>query len=80
MDIQFVLDSYSCIMYMLSYISKLEHEMSDFLKNVIKGGRDEAHNAGLLQTQASERSGVCGKDMQLTSEEAWCSYRRMTMP
>ncbi|RXN36942.1 replicase helicase endonuclease [Labeo rohita] len=40
MDIQFVLDSYSCIMYMLSYISKPEHEMNDFLKNVIKGVRE----------------------------------------
>ncbi|KAL1261372.1 hypothetical protein QQF64_006637 [Cirrhinus molitorella] len=40
MDIQFVLDSYSCIMYMLSYISKPEHEMNDLLKNVIKGVRE----------------------------------------
>ncbi|MCI4395547.1 hypothetical protein PGIGA_G00181850 [Pangasianodon gigas] len=40
MDIQYVLDPYSCIMYMLSYISKPEHEMNDFLKNVIKGVRE----------------------------------------
>ncbi len=40
MDIQFVLDSFSCIMYMLSYISKPEHEMNDFLKTVIKGVRE----------------------------------------
>ncbi|RXN36713.1 replicase helicase endonuclease [Labeo rohita] len=40
MDIQFVLDSFSCVMYMLSYISKPEHEMNDFLKNVIKGVRE----------------------------------------
>ncbi|XP_053089417.1 uncharacterized protein LOC117597159 [Pangasianodon hypophthalmus] len=40
MDIQYVLDSYSCIMYMLSYISKPEHVMNDFLKNVIKGVRE----------------------------------------
>ncbi|RXN36610.1 replicase helicase endonuclease [Labeo rohita] len=40
MDIQFVLDSYSCIMYMLSYVSKPEREMNDFLKNVIKGVRE----------------------------------------
>ncbi|KAL1268547.1 hypothetical protein QQF64_033910 [Cirrhinus molitorella] len=37
MDIQFVLDSYSCNMYMLSYISKPEHEMNNILKIVIKG-------------------------------------------
>ncbi|XP_026084957.1 uncharacterized protein LOC113060278 [Carassius auratus] len=40
MDIQFVLDSFSCIMYMLSYISKPEHEMNDYLKTVIKGVRE----------------------------------------
>nr|XP_021333346.1 uncharacterized protein LOC101884770 [Danio rerio] len=37
MDIQFILNPYSCIMYMLSYISKAEHEMSDYLKTVIRG-------------------------------------------
>ncbi len=36
MDIQFILNPYSCIMYILSYISKAEHEMSDYLKRVIK--------------------------------------------
>ncbi len=37
MDIQIVLYSNSCIMCMLSYISKPEHEINDFQKNVIKG-------------------------------------------
>ncbi|KAL6484420.1 hypothetical protein MHYP_G00064660 [Metynnis hypsauchen] len=36
MDIQFILNPYSCIMYILSYISKAEHEMSDYLKRVMK--------------------------------------------
>ncbi|XP_060756276.1 uncharacterized protein LOC132867382 [Neoarius graeffei] len=36
MDIQYVVDDYSCIMYMMSYVSKPEHEMTQFLKNVIK--------------------------------------------
>ncbi|CAM4556297.1 unnamed protein product [Leuciscus chuanchicus] len=40
MDIQFVLDAFSCVMYMLSYISKPEHEMGDLLKNVIKSVRE----------------------------------------
>ncbi|XP_051734295.1 uncharacterized protein LOC127504021 [Ctenopharyngodon idella] len=40
MDIQFVLDPFSCVMYMLSYISKPEHEMNEVLKNVIKGVRE----------------------------------------
>ncbi|KAG1928320.1 ATP-dependent DNA helicase PIF1 [Pimephales promelas] len=40
MDIQFVLDAFSCVMYMLSYISKPEHEMGDLLKNVIQSVRE----------------------------------------
>ncbi|KAI4881835.1 hypothetical protein NFI96_007838, partial [Prochilodus magdalenae] len=36
MDIQFILNPYSCIMYMLSYITKAEHEMSEYLKQVVK--------------------------------------------
>nr|XP_057929967.1 uncharacterized protein LOC131129981 isoform X1 [Doryrhamphus excisus]XP_057929968.1 uncharacterized protein LOC131129981 isoform X1 [Doryrhamphus excisus]XP_057929969.1 uncharacterized protein LOC131129981 isoform X1 [Doryrhamphus excisus] len=36
MDIQYILDDISCIMYMMSYISKPEHEMTEFLKSVIK--------------------------------------------
>ncbi len=40
MDIQFVIDAFSCVMYMLSYISKPEHEMGDLLKNVIKSVRE----------------------------------------
>lgn len=36
MNIQFILNPYTCIMYCLSYISKPEHEMSDFLKSVIR--------------------------------------------
>ncbi|KAL1276520.1 hypothetical protein QQF64_036143 [Cirrhinus molitorella] len=44
MDIQFVLDPFNCIMYMLSYISKPEHEMNDVLKNVVKGVRERNVN------------------------------------
>ena len=32
-DLQFVLDPYSCIMYILSYISKSEHELGEILRN-----------------------------------------------
>lgn len=39
MDIHFVLDGLGCVMYMLSYIPKPEHEMNHVLKNVIKGMR-----------------------------------------
>ena len=33
MDIQYITDPYSCIMYILSYISKAEHELSEILRN-----------------------------------------------
>ncbi|KAE8291448.1 ATP-dependent DNA helicase PIF1 [Larimichthys crocea] len=36
MDIQYVIDDFGCIMYMMSYISKPEHEMTEFLNSVIK--------------------------------------------
>ena len=32
MDIQFVLEAYSCVMYILSYVSKSEFELSDLLQ------------------------------------------------
>ena len=31
-DIQFILDPYSCVMYILSYISKSEHELGMIMK------------------------------------------------
>lgn len=36
MDIQYVLDEFSCIMYIMSYVSKPEHEMNEFLNKVIR--------------------------------------------
>ncbi|XP_035989961.1 uncharacterized protein LOC118561833 isoform X1 [Fundulus heteroclitus] len=36
MDIQYVLDEYSCIEYMMSYIAKPEHEMAQYLKSVVE--------------------------------------------
>ncbi|XP_076858467.1 uncharacterized protein LOC143512266 isoform X2 [Brachyhypopomus gauderio] len=42
MDIQFILNPYTCIMYILSYISKAEHEMSDYLKRVMRDSCDSS--------------------------------------
>ena len=33
MDIQYVMDPYSCVMYIVSYISKSEREMGDLIRN-----------------------------------------------
>ena len=45
MDIQYVMDPYSCVMYIVSYISKSEREMGDLLRNAQREayeGNDEA--------------------------------------
>ncbi|XP_051816503.1 uncharacterized protein LOC127537664 [Acanthochromis polyacanthus] len=44
MDIQYVLDEYSCAMYMMSYMTKPEHEMTEFLKSVVKTARESDLN------------------------------------
>ncbi|KAJ8043493.1 hypothetical protein HOLleu_10600 [Holothuria leucospilota] len=45
MDIQFVLDAYSCIMYILSYMTKAEHEMGSLLKQAQQEARDGNQDA-----------------------------------
>ncbi|XP_028298421.1 uncharacterized protein LOC114460697 [Gouania willdenowi] len=40
MDIQYVLNDYCCAQYMMSYITKPEHEMTEFLDSVIKATRE----------------------------------------
>ena len=45
MDIQFVLDAYSCVKYILSYISKAERQVGDLLKNAQNEARQEDSDA-----------------------------------
>ncbi|KAJ8026271.1 hypothetical protein HOLleu_34067 [Holothuria leucospilota] len=45
MDIQYVLDAYSCIMYIVSYISKAEREMGQLLKSAQEEARKGNTNA-----------------------------------
>lgn len=56
MDIQYVIDDFSCIMYMMSYVSKPEHEMTEYLNSefaseyrVLYGQQQELPNAIPLQ-------------------------------
>ncbi|XP_028428571.1 uncharacterized protein LOC114552071 isoform X2 [Perca flavescens] len=44
LDIQFILNAYSCIAYMCSYISKAEHSLSEYLKTVIQNARHDNVN------------------------------------
>nr|XP_021334689.1 uncharacterized protein LOC110440049 [Danio rerio]XP_021334690.1 uncharacterized protein LOC110440049 [Danio rerio] len=51
MDIQFVVDAYSCIVYIISYISKAEREMGLLLANAQK----EAHKQGNMDAKQALR-------------------------
>ena len=48
MDIQPVIDAYGCIMYIIGYISKAEHEVGDLLKRVRKEAT-EGHEEPIKQ-------------------------------
>ncbi|KAJ8033575.1 hypothetical protein HOLleu_23866 [Holothuria leucospilota] len=45
MDIQFILNPYSCIMYIVSYISKAEREMGLLLKHAQEEAREGNQSA-----------------------------------
>ncbi|XP_056598318.1 uncharacterized protein LOC130416992 [Triplophysa dalaica] len=51
MDIQFVVDAYSCVVYIISYISKAEREMGLLLANAQK----EAHSQGNMDARQALR-------------------------
>ena len=63
MDIQYVLDDYACIMYMMSYLTKAEHEMTEFLKTVIK---------------EVKKSNVNKKDEMKTIMQAYSNHREVS--
>nr|XP_055049553.1 uncharacterized protein LOC129435076 [Misgurnus anguillicaudatus]XP_055049554.1 uncharacterized protein LOC129435076 [Misgurnus anguillicaudatus] len=67
MDIQYILDPYSCIMYMLSYISKPEHEMNEMLKNVIKAVRETDVNE---EDEMKHIMQAYSKHRQVSSQES----------
>lgn len=76
MDIQYVVDDYSCIMYMMSYVSKPEHEMTEFnnvIKNVKKSNVNECNEMKqIMQAYAKQRGQLsrgCGSYLQLTPKE-----------
>ena len=41
MDLQYIIDPYSCIMYVTSYMMKSERDMSELLRKVSKEVRSE---------------------------------------
>ncbi|CAM4490552.1 unnamed protein product [Leuciscus chuanchicus] len=67
MDIQFILNPYSCIMYIVSYISKAEHEMSDYLKKVIK---DSSHDDLSERESMKQIMNAYAKNREVSAQEA----------
>ncbi|KAG1927220.1 ATP-dependent DNA helicase PIF1 [Pimephales promelas] len=67
MDIQFILNPYSCIMYIVSYISKAEHEMSDYLKKVIK---DSSHDNLTERECMKQVMNAYSKNREVSAQEA----------
>ncbi|XP_077065633.1 uncharacterized protein LOC143718457 [Siphateles boraxobius] len=67
MDIQFILNPYSCIMYIVSYISKAEHEMSDYLKKVIK---DSSHDNLSDSESMKQVMNAYSKNREVSAQEA----------
>ncbi|KAJ7991349.1 hypothetical protein DPEC_G00282880 [Dallia pectoralis] len=81
-NIQYILDEYGCIMYMLSYISKPESEMSVYLKTIVKEMSPENETEreemkGVLQAYSKHRevsaqesvARTCGLKMKSCSRE-----------
>ena len=82
MDIQYVMDPYSCVMYIVSYISKSEREMGDLIRNAQREaveGNDEAvaqlRKLGSLYLHHREISvmgsiyNICGLPLQMSSRK-----------
>ena len=82
MDIQYVMDPYSCVMFIVSYISKSEREMGDLLRNAQREaaeGNDEAvaqlRRLGSLYLHHREISvmgsiyNICGLPLQMNSRK-----------
>jgi len=67
MDIQFILNPYICIMYIVSYISKAEHEMSDYLKKVIK---DSSHDNLTERECMKQVMNAYSKNREVSAQEA----------
>ena len=65
MDIQYVADPYSCIMYVLSYVMKCENGMSEILKRVGKEFKDET-----IQSQMKKIISTFANKREVTIHEA----------
>ncbi|XP_059203438.1 uncharacterized protein LOC131982826 isoform X1 [Centropristis striata] len=67
MDIQYVIDDFSCIMYMMSYVSKPEHEMTEFLNSVVQEVRKSDVNK---QDEMNQIMQAYAKHREVSAQES----------
>ncbi|CAH1233099.1 PIF1 [Branchiostoma lanceolatum] len=73
MDIQFILDPYSCIMYITSYMLKSERAMSDLLQKVLEESRGED-----LKSKLRKVGSAFLNNREVSAQEA--VYRLLSLP
>ena len=69
MDIQYVLDPYSCVMYILSYISKSEHELGELLRYA-RDELQENESCPDLRTQMKKLGLVYFENREVSIQES----------
>jgi len=73
MDIQYIVDPYSCIMYITSYMMKSERAMGDLLKKVAKESEEEE-----IRQQLNKVKSTFLNHRQVSAQE--CAYRLLSLP
>ena len=73
MDLQFVLNAYACVMYIVSYITKTDKAMGELLRKVAMETRTEELNQQLRQVGNAFLT-----HRELSAQE--CVYRVLSMP
>ena len=91
MDIQFVLDVYSCIVYILQYISKGDRGMSkvlrDAIKDIRKGNMDIRHRLKTISEKFLHATEISAQEavyyllgMNVSESSRLCSFINTSLP
>ena len=73
MDLQFILDVYSCIMYITSYMLKSERAMGELLKAVVEESRGED-----IKSRLQKVGSAFLHNREVSAQEA--AYRLLSLP
>ena len=69
LDVQYILDPYSCVMYILSYISKSEHELGEILKTALEEIKEQNCPSD-LRTQMKKLGTVYFENREVSVQES----------